>query len=185
MTGQRPVWGYFAFAIVSLGLGVFLLTLSAGADIPVEAKLEKITGEVKRVIVKDDLTGKPTALTAFNAIHFTLAGADTVFRYPSGWPGYNDLYNRLAFDVDVWVDPDDLGSGEPVVIYRLEQRVPENWIAPPISVSYHAVLDAQGSSHKSYLELGIGLLLVAPVFFFVGLLVLRTNRRNRLIPKAD
>ena len=38
---------------------------------------------------------------------------------------------------------------------------------------------------KSYLELGIGLLLVAPVFFFVGLLVLRTNRRNRLIPKAD
>ena len=31
----------------------------------------------------------------------------------------------------------------------------------------------------------IGLLVVAPVFFFVGLLVLRTNRRNRLIPKAD
>ena len=124
MSRQRSVWGYFALSIVSLGLGVFLLILSAGSAIPVETKLEKMTGYVNKVIVVGDLTDTVTAMTAFNAIHFTLVDMDTVFRYPNRWPGYNDLYNRLAFEVDVWVDPEALDRGEPVVIYRLEQSVP-------------------------------------------------------------
>ena len=186
MTKQRPVWGYFALAIVSLGLDATLLILSLESGVPPEDSLQKFTGKVKTVIVVDDLSGKPTALmTPLNAIHFTLAGEETVFRYPSRMPGYSDLYNRLAFEVDVWVDPEDLESGDAVAIYRLEQRLPEGWIAPPISVSYQAILDAQDTSHDSYLALGIGLLIVAPVFWVVGLLVLRSNRRNRPIPKAD
>ena len=96
MSRQRSVWGYFALSIVSLGLGVFLLILSAGSAIPVETKLEKMTGYVNKVIVVGDLTDTVTAMTAFNAIHFTLVDMDTVFRYPNRWPGYNDLYNRLA-----------------------------------------------------------------------------------------
>ena len=144
-----------------------------------------MTGYVNKVIVVDDLTDTVTAMTAFNAIHFTLVDMDTVFRYPNRWPGYNDLYNRLAFEVDVWVDPEALDRGEPVVIYRLEQSVPTGWIAPPISVSYAAIVEAQHTTHGSFVGAGIGLLVIAPVFGVIGALVLRTNRRNRAIPKPD
>lgn len=186
MTRQRPVWGYFAIAIVSVVLGATLLTISLEDGIPPEDSLKKFTGKVKTVIVVDDLSGNPTSLmTPLNAIHFTLAGKDTVFRYSSRLPGYTDLYNRLAFEVDVWVDPEDLESGDAVAIYRLEQRLPEEWIAPPISVSYQAIVESQDTSHKSFLQAGIWMLVAAPAFWVVGLLVLRTNRRNRRVPKAD
>ena len=156
--------------------------LSFDNAIPDQSKLKKFSGEIKTVVLVDDLSDEPTTMMSpLNAIQFALIGEPTVFRYPSRWPGYSDLYNRLAFEVDVWVDPDDLGPAEPVVIYRLEQTTPAGWETPPISVSYQAIVTA----HQSYRKLGVLLLGFAPILFLVGYLVVRWNRRHRVIPKAD
>ena len=181
----HPVWGYFGFAIICLGVGTILITLGLGKQLPNEEDLEKRSGFVKTVVVIDSLSDKPTTLsTPLNEIHFTLKGQDTTFRYPSGWPGYGTLYDRLAFDVDIWVDPGDLSDDQPVTIYRLEQTMPEGWESAPISVSYQAIVDVQGRSYESYIKGGVSLLVASSVLLSIGLLVAMRNRR-RIIPKAD
>ena len=186
MSKQRSVWGYFALSTVCLVVGLLVLTVGARSSIPKQAALKKISGEIKSVRVIDDLSGKSTVMmTSMNAIHFILDNDATVFRFPSRWPGYSDLYNRLAFEVDVWVDPTALTSGDPVTIYRLEQRTPEGWLSPPIKVSYESIFDAKDASQESYSNLGYGLLTVAPFVFLMGVWVVRNNRRNRGAPKAD
>lgn len=186
MIKQRSVWGYFAVGLICLVLGLIALAQPGSASIPPRSNLEKITGEVATVNIIDELSGESTALLSpLNTIHFTLSDGQTVFRYPGRWPGYSDLYTRLAFEVDVWVDPDELSGDEPVTIYKLEQRTPKGWLTPPISVDYQAIANAQDVGEDSYRRLALALLAAAPVSFAVGVMVLRSNRRNRKVPKAD
>ena len=187
MIKQRSVWGYFAVGLICLVLGLIALAQPGSASIPARSKLEKITGEVTTVKIIDALSGESygAAIAALNTIHFTLSDGQTVFRYPGRWPGYSDLYTRLAFEVDVWVDPDELGGDEPVTIYKLEQRTPKGWLTPPISVDYQAIADAQDVGEDSYRGLALVLLAAAPVIFAVGVMALLSNRRNRKAPKAD
>jgi hypothetical protein len=179
LTSRRPIWGYFALASVSLALGVFLLVLSSADAIPAKANLKKITGVVKTVVVVDDLSEQLTPLPAFNAIHFTLQGNDALFRYPNRWPGYTALYHGVAFDVDVWVDPQSLNGDEPVLIYRLEQRVPEDWATPPISIDYEAIVETDIRSRRSYGEGAFGLLITSAALWVVGVYRVRSYRGVR------
>ena len=183
MTKRRPVWGYFALTLISLGLAVFLLTLSTVDRIPVQTKLRKISGAVNAITVVDDLSDRLTPLPAFNAIHFTLVGGETMFRYPNHWPGYNELYYHLAFEVDIWVDPQDLGSDEPVVIFRLEQTVPASWSEPPISISYQAIVASEASRQRSFFKGGLGFMGVALVFWVVGVVVFCYESARSVTPK--
>jgi len=186
MNGQRAVWGYFAVSITSLVLGATLVVLGWAKHLPPEAELKKLTGSVDTVTVIDSLSGTSTLLsTPLNEIHFTLQGIETTLRYPNGWPGYSDLYDRLSFEVDVWVDPNDLLHEGPVTVYRLEQRLPEGWASQPISISYQSIADIRGAGHSSYFTAGIGLVTLAPVPFLVGVWMVRWNRRNLMDPKAD
>lgn len=186
MIGERSVWGYFALAIISLVLGTTLVVLGLGERLPAESDLKKVTGFVKTVVVIDSFSGESTALsTPLNEIHFTLHGIEPTFRFPNGWPGYSTLYDRLAFDVDVWIDPKTLTRNQPVTVYRLEQRLPEGWTLAPISISYQAIVDVQHTGYQSYLTGGISLLFAAPVLFTIGGWMVRRNRRNRVVPKAD
>ena len=185
MTKQRQAWGYFASSVLSAGLGVFLLTLSAAAGIPSDAKLEKISGKVETIVLVDDLSDKLTPLPAFNAIHFTLAGNETLFRYPNKWPGYNEIYHRLAFEIDVWVNPRDLGNDDPVLVYRLQQKVPEGWAVPPISISYAAIAEAERASRRSFLKAGIGLMVVALVLSMIGVFIRQSNRKSMSNKQAE
>ena len=179
MTARRPVWGYFASAMLCMAIGTVLLVLGLGGRLPDESTLLMRSGKVKTVIVMDSLSNEVAALsTPLNEIHFTLSGQDTTFRYPSGWPGYGDLYDRLAFDVEVWVDPDEIGGDKPATIYRLEQTLPEGFETTPISVSYQAIVAAQGTQYQSYLKAGPVLLGIALVLLASGVFAVRWNRRQ-------
>jgi hypothetical protein len=161
-------------------VGIMLLLIGLGGRLPDEATLKMISGKIKTVIVIDSLSDKATTLpTPLNEIHFTLSDQDTTFRYPSGWPGYGDLYDRLAFEINVWVDPGELGNDEPVTIYRLEQRLPKGFEAAPISVSYQAIVETQSTQYQSYLKAGPILVGIGVVLLVFGVTAVRWNRRHR------
>ena len=185
MTRQRPVWGYFAVALLCLVGGLGFLWSSFEWSMPRESVLTRVQGEIATIRIVDDLSGQPIGLnTPLNSIHFTLKGNPTVFRYPSGWPGYTDLYERLAFTVDIWVDPAELDGQEPVLVYALKQTTPAHWAYPAVSVNYDAIREAQETGKRSYRLPGFVLLMLAPVVFLFGYLIVLSNRRNQCKPRA-
>jgi len=182
MPRQIPVWPYFFFALLSGAVGITLLYYNLGLDFPAENSLEKISGRVDRVFLIDDLSGKPTTIIKpINSIHFTLEDNEGVFRYPGNWPGYSKLWQQLSFHVDVWVSRSDIGSKKPMVVYRLEQQVPHNWIVEPISIGYHLIADSQDRSGQSQVQVGWVLAVCSAGFVFIGLLLRRWNRRRSRI----
>ena len=82
--------------------------------------------------------------------------------------------------MDVWVQRSDIGNGDPMVVFRLEQQVPENWIVLPISISYERIAEPQSRTRLSYVQLGTIVLAWSAGFLLVaGVLGVWNNRRNR------
>ncbi len=186
MSRQHSVWGYFAFALLSLLLGGGLYWLSLGTALPDESSLVAVEGEIATISIIDDLSGEPTGLmTPLNSIHFTLRDNIAVFRYPSRWPGYSDLYERLSFKVRVLVIPAELQQHGPVTVYALEQTVPGNWPYPAVSITYVDIDHALNADKRTYRGPGIVLLMLAPLLIVVGWGVVQINRRSPREPKAD
>ena len=180
MNQRLPVWPYFALALLTGAIGAVFLYYNLGSKVPVEESLQKVSGTVAKVFLIDDLSGDPTSIMKpLNSVHFTLDEVEGEFRYPSGWPGYNTIWRQLSFHVDVWVRRSDIGSGEPMVVFRLEQQVPENWIVEPFSVSYKQIADSQNRSGQSYIETGAMLLASSAGFVLIAALVRIWNRRKR------
>lgn len=180
-----PVWPYFALAVIAGVLGGVLLYFNLGADFPKQEDLQKISGTIEKVVLVDDLSGEPTMQKwPLSSVHFTLENIDGEFRYPNSWPGYTDVYDRLGFDVDVWVSRADLQSAEPMLVYALQQHVPENWMAEPIAMSYEQIVEGQGRSGSSYVRLGAYLLAAAASFVLVTFGVRAINRRRRAVAQA-
>ena len=175
-----PLWPYFALALLTGALGAVFLYYNLGSTVPAEQSLQKVSGTVDKVFLIDDLSGASTSIMKpLNSVHFTLAEVEGEFRYPSGWPGYNTIWRQLSFHVDVWVRRSDIGSGEPMVVFRLEQQVPENWIVEPFSISYAQIADSQNRNGQSYVEAGAVLLASSAAFVSIAFLVRIWNRRKR------
>ncbi len=174
-----PVWPYYALALIAGVVGGVLLYFNLGSGFPKQEELQKISGAVERVILVDDLSGEPTTQKwPMSSIHFTLENVAGEFRYPNSWPGYTDVYDRLGLDVDVWISRADINSGEPMLVYALQQHTPDNWIAEPIAVSYQQIVTAQGRSGSSYVWVGGYLLVGAVGLVLVARAVHAVNRRR-------
>jgi hypothetical protein len=182
MSKQLPLWPYIFFALLTGVIGLVLLIYNIGSAVPAEATLEKISGNVATLYLIDDLSGeRTTMMKPMNSIHFTLKEVEGEFRYPNGWPGFNKMWQQLSFHVDLWVPGTDIGTGVPLVVYQLEQQVPENWVVEPYSVSYAEIADSQNSSGRSYLKVGGVLSAISGGFVLIAMLV---RTRNRRLPRA-
>jgi len=141
---RRSVWPYYAVSLISGVVGAALLFYSLGSNVPAKETLHKFSGTVDKLFIIDDLSGVQTGfMKPMNSIHFTLQEGEQIFRYPSNWPGYSKIYEQLSFYVDVWVRRTDIDSGEPMVVFRLEQKVPKNWIVAPFSISYEKIAESR------------------------------------------
>jgi hypothetical protein len=179
MNQRLPVWPYFALALSSGVIGAALLFYNLGSNVPPKEALHKFSGTVDKLSIIDDLSGVQTGfMKPMNSIHFTLEEGEEIFRYPSSWPGYTKIYEQLSFHVDVWVQRSDIGNGEPMVVFRLEQQVPENWIVPPLSISYERIAEPQSRTRRSYVQLGTILLACSGGFLLVAVLLGVWNRRK-------
>ena len=183
VNGQLSIWPYFAVSIASGVVGAVLLIYNIGSNIPAKEALHKFSGTVDKLFIMDDLSGVQTGfMKPMNSIHFTLEEGEEEFRYPSSWPGYTKIYEQLSFHVDVWVRRSDIGSGEPMVVFRLEQEVPKNWVVAPFSISYEKIAESQKRKRYSYVQLGAVLLVCSAGFLMITVLLgVRNRRKNRVV----
>ncbi len=181
VNGQLSIWPYFAVSIASGVVGAVLLIYNIGSNIPAKEALHKFSGTVDKLFIMDDLSGVQTGfMKPMNSIHFTLEEGEEEFRYPSSWPGYTKIYEQLSFHVDVWVRRSDVGNGEPMVVFRLEQEVPKNWVVAPFSISYEKIAESQNRKRYSYVQLGAILLACSTACLLIAVLLgIRNRRKNR------
>ncbi len=174
---RLQVWPYITLALFIGAIGGAFLHYNIDTDIPSRDALQKISGSVDKLFLMDDLSGKQTGLLKpMNSIHFTLEDVEGEFRYPSSWPGYSTIWRQLSFHVDVWVRKSDIGSDMPMIVYRFEQQVPEDWVVEPFSMSYERITETQDASRRSYVRAGTILLAAAAGLVLIAMLVHIRNR---------
>ena len=148
-------------------------------SVPSRGTLTHFSGTVESVRRVNDLTSMRLGFdTPFDSVQFTLAGAPEVFEYASALPRGDVIYQRLAYEVDVWVDKRVQGANAPLRVYRLEQRVPAQSTLEPIVVEYDDAATVLEANHRSYERLGAILLVAAAVFFVVAKLADIWNRHR-------
>ena len=180
---RHSIWPYSAVSLCSGVVGIALLFYNLGSNVPPKEALHKFSGTVDKLFIMDDLSGVQTGfMKPMNSIHFTLKEGEEEFRYPSSWPGYTKIYEQLSFNVDVWVRRSEIGNGEPMVVFRLEQEVPKDWVVAPFSISYEKIAESQNRKKNSYVQLGAILLVCSAGFLMIAVLLgVRNRRQNRVV----
>ena len=180
---RHSIWQYSAVSLCSGVVGIALLFYNLGSNVPPKEALHKFSGTVDKLFIMDDLSGVQTGfMKPMNSIHFTLKGGQEEFRYQSSWPGYTKIYEQLSFDVDVWVRQSDIGNGEPMVVYGLEQEVPKDWVVAPFSISYEKISESQNRKRNSYVQLGKILLVCSAGFMMIVVLLgFRNRQKNKAV----
>lgn len=176
--GPIPVWPYFFLALVSAVLAIVFLVISWPPDYPSQASLAKVSGDIEKVVVRNDLskTSAGTILPAMSTVYFKLKGSDDEFRYPSNHPKYPLVRDYTAVAIDVWVEKSELGSGAPVTIWKLQERNPRDKPAELTSVSYDEVIERLTTADRTMTKIAYWLLAACGGFLLLGIAVRRWNR---------
>lgn len=180
--GRIAVWPFFAIALIALGVGAtFVIAWWPDAP-PAKESLRKVTGKIAAVVIRDDVTGSSAGAIAagLQSVYFTLAGHDGEFRYPALFPRYFEVRDRVAVEVDVWVDPAEQGTGRPLLVWQIQEHNPYNVIGPETFVPYEDIVEQVTRVDRSMVRAGTWILAFAPPFLVLGLLALRWNRAKPL-----
>lgn len=175
--GRVPVWPFFAVAVLLTGIGAAFVVFWWPEAPPDESALVKVSGEIATVIVKDDVSGAQGAVAAgLQSVHFTLHGMPGEFRYPSTFPRYFEVRDRVAVAVDVWIDPADRDAGRPMTVWQIQEHNPYNTIGVETFVAYADVVETVTRVDRSMVRAGMWLLPAGVPFLALGWLALRWNR---------
>jgi hypothetical protein len=176
--GPLPLWPYFFLAALAAVLGAVFLAVWWPWGYPDESELVKISGDIDRVAIRDDISksGAGAMLPALTSVYFTLEGRDEEFRYPSTHPKYPLVRDYTAVAIDVWVVEAELGRGAPMTIWQIQERNPHDEASELTQVGYAETIERLTATDRSMVEVGYGALAAAAGFLLLGLLVRRWNR---------
>jgi hypothetical protein len=175
--GRIAAWPFFALAVIAIGLGGAFVVFWWPEGPPAKESLVMVSGTIDTVIVKDDLSGARGSVSAgLQSVYFTLDGMAGEFRYPSVFPRYFEVRDRVSVAVDVWIDPADRDAGRPMTVWQVQEHNPYNSIGIETFVPYEDVVEALTRVDRSMVRAGTWLLPIGVPFLLLGLLAVRWNR---------
>lgn len=148
---------------------------------PDESELVKVSGEIDTIVVRDDVSGTSAGamMPTMTSVYFTLKGVDGEFRYPSAHPKYGIVRDYTAVAIDVWVDGSEIGAGQPMIIWQIQEHNPYNLVVAETFVSFAEVIETLTRTGRSMVEIGYWLLALSAAFALIGVGVGRWNRKRR------
>jgi hypothetical protein len=178
---RLPVWHYYFLAIAIGLVGGTMVWSWWPAGYPGEDELVKVSGDIARTVVRDDLSDSSAGafMPAMTAVYFTLKGIEGEFRYPSSHPQYVSVRDYTAVAMDVWVEAAEIGTGRPMTIWAIEERSPYNMVMPRTVIGYGDIVGELIETDRSMVEAGSWLLAIAAALLAAGLLM---GHRNRGLP---
>ncbi|MEX2648112.1 MAG: hypothetical protein WD673_03765 [Alphaproteobacteria bacterium] len=179
--GRVAVWPFFAIAILAFAVGTVFVVAWWPEAPPAKDALSKVSGQIATVIVRGDLPGMPGMTGAgMESTYFTLEGVDGEFRYPSAFPRYFEVRDRVSVGVDIWIDPAEQGRGRALTVWQIQEHNPYNVIGVETFVPYEDVVETLTRVDSSMVRAGWGLLAIGVPFVVLGLLAMRWNRGKPL-----
>jgi hypothetical protein len=178
--GRITVWPFYALAVLAGVLGLVLVIAWWPEDYPEEDELVKVSGRIASVRVRDDLSnsGAGAMMPAMTSTYFTLEGVAGEFRYPSSQPGYPIVRDRTAYAIDVWVERDRLGDGEPLRIWQIRENNPHNLLGEETFIGRDEIVERLSAVDRSMVKAGSWLLAIAAGLALLGAGAGRWNRRR-------
>jgi hypothetical protein len=121
-----PVWPFHALGLVAVVLGGTFVVGWWPAQYPAESALVKLSGEVDRIVVRDDISGTTAGamLPGWTSTYFTLDGVEGEFRYPRTHPKSLLVRDQTSGALEVWVERTAIGSVEPMIIWQIREHNP-------------------------------------------------------------
>ena len=176
-TRRLPVWPFHALGLVAVVLGGMFIIIWWPGHYPAESELVKLSGEVSRIVVRDDISGTTAGaiLPGWTSTYFTLEGVKGEFRYPRTHPKSLLVRDQTSAALDVWVERAAIGSDEPIVIWQIREHNPykrehQDILAEETFVSHAEIVERLTQIDRSMIETGawFSLLGVASVLLGVG-----------------
>jgi len=179
-----PVWPLYFIGTGALCLGLVLVVFTWPKEIPAESELKMYSGEIESLTIRDDISGRQSLFKMpIESVYFKLVGIDGEFRYPSGWPKFIAVRDTVGVALDLWVDPNEIDSGQPILIYQMRERNPfkrsdeDSSVTREVYVSYSEIIEARTRTRQSYFELGSILSPLGLGFIVIGIVLHRVKRR--------
>jgi hypothetical protein len=176
--GRVPVWPFFAVAILAAAIGTTFVAVWWPEAPPPEASLEKISGTIATVTARGDVPGMPgfTGAAGLESAYFTLEEVPGEFRYPSAFPRFFEVRDRVSVAVDIWIDPAERALERPLTVWQIEEHNPYNLIGVETKVGYAEIVETLTRVDHSMVRAGWWLLGGSLPFLAAGFLARRWNR---------
>jgi hypothetical protein len=115
-----------------------------------------------------------------SSVHMRFDGDERVYRYPWTHPKYYPVRFYTVNTVDIWVNKDDLdrNDGEPIVVWALEERNPQDKPEEQTIVTYQNTIDMLEQNASRVVNLGEWMGWVFVISLTIGVWNLLWNRRN-------
>ncbi len=182
-TKRLSVWPFHAWALIAGVLGGAFIVIWWPEHYPDEGALEKLSGRVATITVRDDILGTKAGgiLQGWTSTYFTLEGIDGEFRYPRSHPKNIIVRDRTSAELDIWVERGAIGGDEPMTIWQIREHNPykkehQRTLGPETFVSHAEIVTQLTQVNRSMIEAGAGLVALAVAFFLLGVGAKRWNR---------
>jgi hypothetical protein len=174
------IWPYYFLSAVGAFVALVIIAVWWPESFPDKDELVMVNGDIATVRVKDDLSGTSAGamLPAATSVYFTFKNGGGEYFYPSTQPDYRIVRDFTAFNIDVWIERDALGAGEPIRIWQIKEHSPYNLVMEATYVSYEAVVERLVTIDRSMVVAGYYLLALCFAFVLIGVGLQNINRRR-------
>ena len=162
---RLPAWPFHALGLVAVVLGGTFVVGWWPSHYPAEGELVKLSGEVDRIVVRDDISGTTAGamLPGWTSTYFTLIGVEGEFRYPRTHPKSLLVRDQTSGTLEVWVERAAIGGEEPMIIWQLRERNPykkdhQDRLGEETFVSRAEIVERLTRIDRSMVETGVWLL---------------------------
>lgn len=174
------IWPYYFLAAVGAFVALVIIAVWWPESFPDKGELVMVNGDIATVRIKDDISGTSAGalLPAVTSVYFTFKNRDGEFYYPSTQPSYQIVRDFTAFNIDAWVEQDELDTGEPIRIWQIKEHSPYNLVMEATYVSYEEVVERLVTIDRSMVVAGYYLLALTFAFVLFGIGLQHINRRR-------
>ncbi|MBT4888521.1 MAG: hypothetical protein HON65_03090 [Rhodospirillales bacterium] len=179
--GPRAIWPWIAVCLFS----IFIVSVAYWAIWPVpyptEDKLVKVGGSLKTSRIRDDITDKGgSMLPVLSSVYMRFKDDEHEYRYPWNHPKYFYVREYTFFNIDIWVDKDELArnDGLPVMIWALQEKNPHEGPDDQTSVTYLESVEQLEKNANSVIRLVKWLGAASILSLMVAAWTIRWNNKN-------
>ena len=133
---------------------------------------------MESVQIRDDFSNitAGAVLPIMTSAYFTLEDVSGEFRYPYSHPDYILVRDYTSGALDVWVERLEVGKGNPMIIWQIQEHSSYNYLYPETSINFEKIAMSLEKVGTSMYRLAAWLGVTTCGLIILGQMARRWNR---------